>query len=87
MIVVERRPTFDAFAASNALVKGKTWSVLGALVLTAFLTLVVALPAAAESTLASSPVVVGVAGAALDLPFVAVFATFAYAVYSQRQPG
>ena len=86
MIVVERRPAFDAFGASNALVKDKTWTVLGALIVTALLTLVVALPAAAVSELASSPVIVGVASAALDLPFVAVFAAFAYAVYSQRQP-
>jgi hypothetical protein len=90
MIVVERRQAFDAFGASNALVKGRTWSVLGALVLMALLTLVVALSAAAVSELASSAVVVGVASAVLDLPFVAVFATFAYAVYSQQrqqQPG
>jgi hypothetical protein len=88
MIVVERRQAFDAFVASNALVKGRTWTVLGALVLMALLTLVVALPAAAVSELASSPVVVGVASAVLDLPFAAVLATFAYAVYSQqKQPG
>jgi hypothetical protein len=87
MIVVERRPAFDAFGASNALVKGKTWTVLAALLVTALLTFVVALPAAAVSELASSPVVVGVASATLDLPFVAVFAAFAYAVYSQREPG
>ncbi len=87
MIVVERKPAFDAFGASNALVKGKTWTVLGALLLVLLLTLVVALPAAAVSELASSPVVVGVASAALDLPLAAVFAAFAYAVYSQQRPG
>jgi hypothetical protein len=86
MIVVERRPAFDAFGASNALVKGKTWAVLGALLLMVLLTLVVALPAAAVSELASSPVVVGVASVALDLPFVAMFAAFTYSVYSQQRP-
>jgi hypothetical protein len=83
MIVVDRKPALDAFGASNALVKGKTWTVLGALVLTALLTLVVALPGAAVSELASSPVIDGIASVALDLPFVAVFAAFAYAVYSR----
>jgi hypothetical protein len=83
MIVVERKPAFDAFGASNALVKGKTWTVLGALLVTALLTLLVALPGAAVSELASSPVIAGIANVALDLPFVAVFAAFAYVVFSQ----
>jgi hypothetical protein len=87
MIVVERRAAFDAFGASNALVKGKTWTVLGALLVTALLALVVALPGAAVSELASSPVIVGIGSVALDLPLVAVFAAFAYAVYSQRGEG
>jgi hypothetical protein len=87
MIVVERRAAFDAFGASNALVKGKTWTVLGALLVTALLALVVALPGAAVSELASSPVIVGIGSVALDLPLVSVFAAFAYAVYSQRGEG
>jgi hypothetical protein len=87
MIVVERKAAFDAFGASNALVKGKTWTVLGALLVTALLALVVALPGAAVSELASSPVIVGIGSVALDLPLVAVFAAFAYAVYSQRGEG
>jgi hypothetical protein len=84
LIVLERHGPFAALETSNRLVRGRTWRVVGALVIVFFFAVIVSIPATAAS-LSETTWVAGLGAAALDATLFVPLTAFTYAVYRMTQ--
>jgi hypothetical protein len=81
LIVIEGSGPIESLSRSNALVRGRTWTVLGALVVTILVPLALATPALVIGFTAESPWAVGLANTFSGVAFTLPAAAFSYAVY------
>jgi hypothetical protein len=86
LIVLERQGPFAALETSNGLVRGRTWSVVGALVVVFLVSVLVSAPAAVAS-LSETAWVSGLASAAFDVTLFLPLTAFVYAVYRTTRAG
>jgi hypothetical protein len=80
LIVLERQGPFAALETSNGSVRGRTWSVVGALVVVFVVAALISGPAVIAS-LSETPWVAGLAAAAFDVTLFLPLTAFVYAVY------
>jgi hypothetical protein len=84
LIVIERKGPFEALETSNSLIRGRTWTVVGAFVVVLLVSIFVAVPAAV-GTLTETVWLSGLSAAALDVVLFLPLAAFGYAVYRQTR--
>jgi hypothetical protein len=80
LIALEQKGPFAALETSNGLVRGRTWSVVGAFVVVFLVAVLVSAPAVVAS-LSDTPWVSGLASAAFDVTLFLPLTAFVYAVY------
>ena len=85
LIVLERKGPIEALGTSNGLVRGRTWRVVGAGLVTLFIAILVASPLAVVAEIAESPWTVGFANALFDVCLYLPVTAFMYAVYRELQ--
>jgi hypothetical protein len=85
LIVVDRRGALAALEGSNGLVRGRTWTVVGALVIVVLATVVFALPGWLIGWFAEAPWAVGLGLALGDVIFTLPLIALTFAVYRQAQ--
>ena len=85
MIVLDRQRPLQAFETSNGLIRGRTWTVVGAGVIVLLLAFLLAAPGAAIAELAEPAWAVGLGNALLDVGVNLPTAALAYAIYRQVQ--
>lgn len=86
LIVLERQGPFEALETSNGLVRGRTWSVVGALVVVFLVSALISVPAVL-ATLSETTLVSGLAAAAFDVTLFLPLTAFVYAVYRTARAG
>jgi hypothetical protein len=86
LIVLDRRGPFQGLESSNGLVRGRTWSVVGALVIVFVVASIVSIPAAVAS-LSETTWVSGLGAAAFDTTLFLPLTALAYAVYRTAPAG
>lgn len=84
LIVVDRQGPVEALETSNRLVRGRTWKVVGALVIVFVVAVLVSIPATA-ATLSDTTWIAGLGAAALDATLFLPLTAFAYAVHRATQ--
>jgi hypothetical protein len=85
LVVLERKGPIEALEASNSLVRGRTWRVVGAGVLIVVAAVIVASPPAVVAENAESPWTTGLANAIFDVCLYLPLTAFTYAVYRRVQ--
>jgi hypothetical protein len=85
LIVIERKGPFEALETSNGLVRGRTWTVVGALVIVFLLAFVLALPGFLLAELTDPIWVDGLASAFIGVVVNLPTAALAYAIYRQAK--
>ena len=85
LIVLEGQGPFEALEASNGLVRGRTWQVVGAGVLALLVAITLAIPGAMITAFADSTWVIGLGNALLGVGVYLPLSSFSYAVYRLAQ--
>jgi len=85
LIVLEGQGPIQALETSNGLIRGRTWQVVGAGLLTLLLGLVLAVPGFLVAELTDSPWLFGLGNALFDVGLYLPLAALAYAVYRQAR--
>jgi hypothetical protein len=84
LIVLEKEGPFQSLETSNRLVRGRTWSVVGALVVVSVVSALISTPAAVAS-LSETTWVSGLGAAAFDITLFLPLTVLAYAVHRTAQ--
>jgi hypothetical protein len=85
LIVLDRKGPIEALEASNGLVRGRTWQVVGAGLVIFVVAVLVAAPSAVGGELAESPWIAGLVNALFDVCLYLPLTAFTYAVYRRVQ--
>ena len=83
--MLEGQGPIQALETSNGLIRGRTWQVVGAGLLTLLLGLVLAVPGFLIAELTDSPWLFGLGNALFDVGLYLPLAALAYAVYRQAR--
>lgn len=86
LVALERQGPFQALETSNGLVRGRTWSVVGAFVIVFLVSALVSIPAV-FATLSETTWISGLAAAAFDVTLFLPLTAFVYAVYRTARAG
>lgn len=81
LIVLERKGPIEALQLSNDLIRGRTWQVVGALLLVLLVCVMLAVPGFLITESSDSPWAKGLGEALIDLAILVVPTTLNYAVY------
>ena len=84
-IVLDRQAPFEALDTSNGLVRGRTWTVVGAGMVVLLIAFVLALPGGLIAEVAEPPWAVGLGNALLSVGITLPAAALAFAVYRQAR--
>jgi hypothetical protein len=85
LIVLERLGPFEALETSNGLVRGRTWRIVGAVVIVLLLSFVLVVPGALIAELAGPTWAKGLGNALLDVGLDLPIAALTYAIYRQAR--
>jgi uncharacterized protein UPF0259/glycerophosphoryl diester phosphodiesterase family protein len=85
LIVLERLGPFEALETSNGLVRGRTWRIVGAVVIVLLLSFVLVVPGALITELAGPTWAKGLGNALLDVGLDLPIAALTYAIYRQAR--